>query len=68
MTRLGLAGAALLAVVTAGFASPAASPPPAYKSSPPLVYKAKPRALPASINNNEFLFRRFLEWRKKQTP
>jgi hypothetical protein len=67
MTRLGLAGAALLAVVTAGFASPAA-PPPAYKSSPPLVYKAKPRALPASTNNNEFLFRRFLEWRKKQTP
>jgi hypothetical protein len=65
MNRLGLAGVTLLALVTAGFASPAA--PPGFKASPPLVYKVKPTSLPASRNNNEVLFRRFLEWRKKQT-
>jgi hypothetical protein len=60
MNRLGLAGVTLLALVTAGFASPAA--PPGFKASPPLVYKVKP----ASLNSHEILFRRFLEWRKKQ--
>jgi hypothetical protein len=66
MNRLGLAGVTLLAFVTAGFASPA-GPPPGFKASPPLVYKVKPTSLPASTNNNDVLFRRFLEWRKKQT-
>jgi hypothetical protein len=66
MNRLGLAGVTLLVLVTAGFASPAV-PPPGFKASPPLVYKVRPTSLPASTNNNEALFRRFLEWRKKQT-
>jgi hypothetical protein len=66
MNRLGLAGATLLTLVTAGCASPAA-PPPGFKASPPLVYKVKPTSLSASTKNNEVLFRRFLEWRKKQT-
>ena len=64
MNRLGLAGVTLLALVTAGFAAPAASPP-GFKASPPLVYKAKPTSLPASTNKNEVLFRRFLEWLKQ---
>jgi hypothetical protein len=66
MNRLGLAGGMFLALVTAGFASPSV-PPPGFKSSPPLVYKVKPTSLPASANSHEVLFRRFLEWRKKQT-
>ena len=66
MTRLGLAGVTLLALVTAGFATPAEAPP-GFKASPPLVYKVKPTSLPASSNDHEVLFRRFLEWRKKQT-
>jgi hypothetical protein len=65
MNRLCLAGVTLLALVAPGFATPAALPS-GFKASPPLVYKAKPTSLPASTNNHEVLFRRFLEWRKKQ--
>jgi hypothetical protein len=76
MNRLVLAGVTLLALVTAGFAGPAA-PPMGFKASPPLVYKATPPPgsvrnaklanLPASGTKNDVLFRQFLDWRKKQT-
>jgi hypothetical protein len=76
MTRLVLAGVTLLAFVSAGLAGPGGAPPPGYKPSPPLVYKAapasgairnaRPRNLPASATKNDVLFRQFLEWQKKQ--
>jgi hypothetical protein len=65
MNRLVLVGITLVALVTAGLAGPIA-PPPGYKASPPLVFKAKPRSLPASGSKNDALFRQFLDWRKKQ--
>jgi len=65
MHRLVLAGVTLLALVTAGFAGLAAAQP-GNKASPPLVYKAKPKAVPASATKNDVLFRQFLEWQKNQ--
>jgi hypothetical protein len=65
MNRLGLAGVTLLALVTAGFGGFAAAQP-GLKASPPLLFKAKPRAAPVAATNNDALFRRFIEWRKKQ--
>jgi hypothetical protein len=64
MNRLGLAGVTLLALVTVGFLSLAVAQPGS-KTPPPLLFKAKPRPLPVSATKNDFLFQRFIEWRKK---
>ena len=58
MSRLGLAGVILLALITVGFAGLAAAQP-GIQASPPLVFKAKPKAVPSSTDKNEVLFRRF---------
>jgi hypothetical protein len=64
MSRLGLAGVTLLALVTAGFAGLAAAQP-GNKVAPPLLFKSKPKPVSAPASKNEVLFQRFIEWRKK---